>query len=285
MLKKNEKNINGPCCIKVPSWVKNKIGNYILYFADHNGTSIKAAYSNNLTGKWKIYKKNFLSINSFEDAINHIASPEIFIDHKNKLFYMLTHSHSKTKKGQWTYLSTSRNGINFDNFYNTPLAPFYLRVFKHKNNFYGISKGGNLWQSKSLFKTFKPRHNLFDKNLSKETLHNSDMSVRHVSVIKKGGHLICFFTRIGDSPERIYFSKCNINNNVQKWKFKKFYEILRPTLKFEGSKIKLKKSKPGDSKVDENAVRDPYILKLKKKSYLFYSVKGERGIALASIFI
>ena len=128
MLKKSEKNINGPCCIKLPVWVKNKIGDYILYFADHKGKSIKAAYSNDLFGKWKIYKKDFLNINSFTDAINHIASPDVFIDNKKKLFYMLTHSHSKTNKGQWTYLSTSKNGIDFDNFYNVPLAPFYLSL-------------------------------------------------------------------------------------------------------------------------------------------------------------
>ena len=38
-------NINGPCCIKVPNWCKNKLGNYYLYFAHHRGKYIRMAYA------------------------------------------------------------------------------------------------------------------------------------------------------------------------------------------------------------------------------------------------
>jgi hypothetical protein len=37
-------NINGPSLIKVPRWVKNPLGKYYLYFADHNVKYIRLAY-------------------------------------------------------------------------------------------------------------------------------------------------------------------------------------------------------------------------------------------------
>ena len=129
--------ICNPCCIKVPDWKIKKLGKYYLYFADHRGKFIKMAYSNNISKDWKIYKKKILKVNQFKDAKHHIASPEIYLDKKRKIFYMLTHSYSKKiKKGQWTYLSSSVNGITFNKVYNVPLAPFYLRIFKHKNYFF-----------------------------------------------------------------------------------------------------------------------------------------------------
>ena len=47
--------------------------------------------------------------------------------------------------------------------------------------------------------------------------------------------------------------------------------------------LKINISKSGPSEKIENAVRDPYILDDKNNTYLFYSVKGEKGIAFAKI--
>ena len=53
---------------------------------------------------------------------------------------------------------------------------------------------------------------------------------------------------------------------------------------YEGSNLKLKKSKPGDAPKAENALRDPYLFIDKKKTYLIYCVKGEKNFALCQIF-
>ncbi len=37
-------NINGPSLIRVPDWVDKPLGRYYLYFAHHQGTSIRMAY-------------------------------------------------------------------------------------------------------------------------------------------------------------------------------------------------------------------------------------------------
>ena len=47
-------NIQGPSLIKAPDWMQNPLGRYYLYFADHKGHKIKLAYSEDLSGPWKI---------------------------------------------------------------------------------------------------------------------------------------------------------------------------------------------------------------------------------------
>ena len=55
-------NICNPCFLEVPSWVKNKLGKYYMYFADHRGEYIKMAYSNDLSSGWKFKKGGVLNI-------------------------------------------------------------------------------------------------------------------------------------------------------------------------------------------------------------------------------
>ena len=138
-----------------------------------------------------------------------------------------------------------------------------------------------MFRSKNKFSKFKFQKNIFNKYNDK--YHNKKGSVRHLCLLKRNEYLEIFFTKIGDKPERIYRGILSLIYEQKKWKVVKIKEILRPTKVYEGSKIKLKKSEPGPSKKIENAVRDPYILIDKNKTYLFYSIKGEKGIALAKI--
>ena len=73
-------NINGPSLIKVPEWVKNPLGKYYLYFADHKGKYIRLAYSDKLEGVWKIYTPGALKLEEtyFDE---HIASPDVHVKH------------------------------------------------------------------------------------------------------------------------------------------------------------------------------------------------------------
>jgi beta-xylosidase len=56
-------NINGPSLIKVPTFVKNPLGKYYLYFAHHRGKYIRMAYSDSITGPYTIYKNGVLHLN------------------------------------------------------------------------------------------------------------------------------------------------------------------------------------------------------------------------------
>ena len=263
-------NICNPCLIEVPHWCKNKLGKYYLFYADHGGEFIKLAYSDNLFSNWKKKKDGVLNIDKFSNAINHIASPEIYIDNTKQEIILFTHSHSKSRKGQWTYASKSKDALNFEVVNDLPLAPFYFRIFKYKNFFYGITKGGSLWKTKNFFNKFTQCHNLFDKERSTEILHNYFGAVRHISFIIENNILFIFYTRIGDKPERIYYSKVNLTIDEKEWFFDTENELIRPEFDFEGVNIKLTKSEPGDSSKPENALRDPHIIKICNNYFITY---------------
>lgn len=276
-------NICNPCLVKVPDWCKNKLADYYLFYADHKGKFIKLAYSNNLFSKWKIKKGGVIHIRQFNDAINHIASPEIYIDSKKKEVILFTHSHSKSQVGQWTYISKSKDALNFEVVNNIPIAPFYFRMFQYNEYYYALTKGGALWKSKNFSQKFSQCQNLFYRDKSNDKLHNYDGAVRHLCVIIESNSLIVFYTKIGDKPEKIYFSKLNLKLDEKKWFFKKEFELMRPEKNFEGKDIKLTKSMPGDTLKPENALRDPHVLKILNNYFLTYCVKGEFGIAIAEL--
>jgi len=48
-------NIQGPSLIKVPHWIEDPLGKYYLYFADHKGTYIRLAYTDDLSGPWRVH--------------------------------------------------------------------------------------------------------------------------------------------------------------------------------------------------------------------------------------
>ena len=55
-------NINGPSVISVPSWVKNPLGKYYMYFAHHKGEYIRLAYADSIEGPWRIYQPGSLRV-------------------------------------------------------------------------------------------------------------------------------------------------------------------------------------------------------------------------------
>jgi hypothetical protein len=43
-------NIQGPSMIRVPDWIRDRLGAYYLYFADHKGSYIRLAYTDHPVG-------------------------------------------------------------------------------------------------------------------------------------------------------------------------------------------------------------------------------------------
>ncbi|TIV98079.1 MAG: hypothetical protein E5V85_12585 [Mesorhizobium sp.] len=54
--------INGPSLVRMPDWAKGRLGAYHLYFAHHNGTYIRLAYSDAMEGPWRIHPGGALSL-------------------------------------------------------------------------------------------------------------------------------------------------------------------------------------------------------------------------------
>lgn len=278
-------NINGPCCILAPETSRSKFGKFFLYFSSHSSKAIKLAFSNQIAGPWRIYDDKVLDLKGYKDAYDHIASPDVFKDNENKL-RMYFHARSRSRgREQWTYAAVSTDGINFEPLVDSPLAPFYMRIFYFRGEYYGITKGGNIWRSRDGLSAFEQGINLFDHSLSEEIWHNSSPSVRHLALdFEEEERLKIYFSRIGDFPERILETNvCLSPKDWNKWKVTEIREVIRPEEYYEGSGYKVRTSSSGPSIEEENALRDPYLFKYRNKKYLFYTVCGEYGIAVCEL--
>jgi len=282
-------NINGPSMIKVPNWIKSPLGKYYLYFAHHQGKYIRLAYADKPEGPWKIYEKGSLKREDciFDDGtdqlkVNHIASPDLLINPVKKELVMYFHiSAGKTRDGrntpQVTVRATSKDGINF-----LPerkiLGESYFRVFKLDNRFYALAKGG-LYRSEDGFSGFEkgpnPYHNINDAD---STIH-----LRHLALLQKGNTMYLFYSRIGDTPEQIFYSKMVLTGDWNHWVASAPTTLLVPAEKYEGVDQPIIKSVSGASKKPVRQLRDPAIYQEGDKSYILYSVAGELGIAIAEL--
>ena len=269
----------------VPDWCSKRLGKFYLYFSDHSGDHIELAFSDKISGPWKVKNGGVLDLKNFSNAYDHIASPDIFVSNKRKTITMYFHSRARSKgREQWTFAAISKDGLNFSKPIDRPLAPFYLRVFFFDGFVYGISKGGNLWRSEDGVTDFELGTNLFYPDSKYDYWQNEAGSIRHVAVDKNGFILDIYFSRIGDCPERILRSSIELNkSDWREWKTKEVVEILKPEEDYEGKDINLSPSVSGPANFAENALRDPYLFSYHSSKYLFYTVSGEKGIAVCDL--
>ncbi len=296
-------NIQGPSVIRVPNWVKNRLGNYYLYFADHKGSYIRLAYANEVQGPWKIYKPGALQIEeSFfltepplvseeqekqirnyaernktkfahdivkEVTAPHIASPDVSVDEENQRIVMFFHGLEDVGV-QVTRAAVSKNGIDFVAA-EEKLGRTYWRSFKWGNRFYALAMPGQLYRSESLLSGYEEGPLLF----------NPDM--RHNALMLRGDQLFVFWTQVGESPESVKLSTINLSENWEDWVQSDHGVVLRPEKDYEGANEPLIPSIRSTAYGKVNQLRDPAILVDNENIWLFYAVAGESGIALGQV--
>jgi len=277
MLKNNlGDNINGPSVIKVPEWIENPLGKYYLYFAHHDGKFIRMAYSDDMRGPWKIYHDGTLKL---EDSAceDHIASPDVHVDNKNKRIIMYYHGVTKSSDAphnQCSFTSFSKNGLDFIS-KSRILGMFYFRVFEYNNKFYAIAKNKNidgiLYESEDGLSDFKPVFNLIP-------------NMRHCATWVNNDYLYVFYTAVGDTPESIMMYKIKLDKDIEKWEIVDTEYILKPEFDWEGGNLPLQPSKFGASLWPVNEVRDPCIFEDDDNLYLLYTIAGEFGVALSKLY-
>lgn len=288
-----EGNVNGPSLIAAPGWLANPPGKYLLYFAHHEGRSIRLAASDNLTGPWKLVKPGPLDLehSMFAEAAPseadldpeaklyieagsdglypHIASPDVRVDEHQREIRM--YYHGRLANGlQRTRLALSRDGLNF-----TARLPVlglpYMRLFPHGGWYYAIAMPGQTYRSRDGLDDFEagPR-------LTREP-------IRHHAILEHEGQCYVLWTRIGDRPERILLSELNIAADWQDWRLGATHEIHRAEKPWEGAILAPRASQPGACMEPVNQLRDPAIFQENGKIYLLYAVAGEQGIAIGEL--
>jgi hypothetical protein len=268
-------NINGPSVIKVPSWVPKPLGKYYMYFGHHSGKHIRLAYAEHLKGPWKVHEPGTLKLSQAKAFRGHIASPDVHVDTARRKIIMYFHGPAKGRRGQWTGVASSGDGLNFEAS-DEILGKFYFRVWRRGKAWYALAKNwnsgwGELYRSSDGMTKFESRGNFLQR-------------VRHSAVLVRGDRLVIFYSRKGDAPERIVAATVDMRPDWRKWQPSEVMEVLRPKADYEGVKYPVKPSKYG-SATRVNQLRDPCVYEEEGKLYLFYTIAGEMGIAMAELEI
>lgn len=263
-------NINGPSVIRTPDWLPDRLGAYYMYFAHHSGTHIRLAHADRPEGPWRVHDPGTLHLDSATAFHDHIASPDVHVDEATRTIRMYFHGPVRGRPGQWTGVAHSRDGRRFEAKPDV-LGKFYFRVWSWQGRFYALAKNdnegwGELYRSHDGVGGFESRGNFLK-------------DVRHSAVLVRGDHLLIFYSRVGDAPERILVTSVDLRSDWRDWQPAEPVEVLRPELAYEGIEFLVAPSRHGSaSRVCE--LRDPCIFEdADGELFLFYSVAGEMGIA------
>lgn len=315
-------NINGPSLIRVPDWLPHPLGKYYLYFAHHKGPYIRLAFADSLQGPWKIFDSEILPLSQtglatepssqasgVYDLIKythlsegialyqigadarkawekrqvdkirtsaptspHVASPEVIVDHEQQKIRLYYHGVVEGSL-QMTKVAESDDGIDFTAREGILGLP-YMRIFTYRGEHYSIAMPGILYKSKDGLSDFEVRNRwLFSSN------------VRHAGLHLEGEDLYIFFSKVGDSPERIYYTRMNLHaEDWNDWAVEPPRELLRPERAWEGASLSIAPSLRGAMGEAANQLRDPDIFQdADEKLYLLYTGAGEQAIGIASL--
>ena len=266
-------NINGPSLIRVPDWIEAPLGRYYLYFAHHNGTFIRLAYADELTGPWQVYSPGTLDLSETRFD-RHIASPDVHVDHEDETIRLYYHgccgefAHPAGPFSQATDVAISSDGIDFT-VTGTTLGNSYFRVWEHEGRWYAIANDGHLYRGTDPEAPFDRLHEVFPRN-------------RHVALQRLGPETLrVFLTRRGDRPERIQVAVIDLSRPANEWVANPHppETVLWPTRDYEGGDLQLETSETGPVYENTRALRDPAVYQEAGRTYVFYAAAGERAIA------
>lgn len=315
-------NINGPSLIRVPDWLPHPLGKYYLYFAHHKGSYLRLAYADSLSGPWKVFDSEVLPLNKTDLATEpsdkasgvydlikythlsealalykigadarkaweerqekkirssppttpHVASPEVIVDHEHKKIRLYYHGVVEGSL-QMTKVAESEDGLDFQARKGILGLP-YMRVFNYRGKVYGMSMPGILYRSLDGISEFEVR---------KRWLFSTD--VRHAGLYLNGEDLYIFFSKVGDSPERIFYTRMNMRaEDWNEWAAEPPRELLRPERAWEGASLEKKASLRGAMGEAVNQLRDPDIFRdVDGKLYMLYTGAGEQAIGIVSL--
>lgn len=295
-------NINGPALVRMPDWAEGRLGRYHLYFSDHKGRYIRLAYADDLLGPWTMHEPGVLDIAdshfpaehppmpAIEDQPEwapkmqggflyaHIASPDVHIDHAERLFRMYFHG-LVWNGDQFTRLAVSRDGLRFD-VLEPILGPPYFRAFPYRGEIYTIAWGGGLWRASSWEAPFEMGQQLvpFDAN------EGVGDGFRHGETHLIGDTLHMLYTRMGDRPESILHSTVDLTGDWLGWSASEPRVLMAPELPWEGAELPLKTSVMGGVDRPVRELRDPCVfVDDNGAAYLLYCGAGESGIGIARL--
>lgn len=281
-------NINGPSLIKVPEWMPHPLGRYYLYFAHHNGRHIRLAHADDIAGPWRVHGPGVLPVEK-STCIDHVASPDVHVDHDRRQIRMYFHGvafpkgqatdgherlfgeASRWVGNQRTKLAISHDGLHFEARPQS-LGASYFRAFTWNGRLHALAMPGVFYRS------------IDDDDSGFETGPILfDPSFRHCAVHVREHRLHVFFTRVGDTPERILHTTVDLTPDWRQWRAGPVSTVLQPQQPWEGGGLVPSPSARGPVFVPACQLRDPAVYVERDQIYLLYAGAGEQAIGIASL--
>lgn len=278
-------NINGPSLIRVPEWVPAPLGRYYLYFAHHQGQSIRLAYADAVTGPWTIHGPGCLQ-RSETPFTHHIASPDVHIDAEQRQLVMYLHGCPKLDPtAPWNQSAVrvvSTDGRHWQGDF-TELGESYFRVFSWQGWHYAIAKAGLLYRSRDGSGPFelRPEPLLVGQGAGGAWWQGRG---RHWAVLREHDRLRVWFSRFHDAPEHILEGMIDLSQPWTAWTVTDIRSVARPESAWEGAELPIEPSVSGASHHPVHQLRDPAVFRdIDGSLFLLYSAAGESGIGLMRI--
>ena len=286
-------NVNGPSLIAAPEWLPDPPAKYLLYFAHHEGRSIRLAASDDLVGPWQMITPEPLELErslfasrapadselhqeardhiarGTDGNYPHIASPDVWVDHQTEQIRLYYHGRLEDGR-QRSRVALSRDGLNFAARMEVIGSP-YFRIFYHADWFYAIAMPGQLYRSRDGLGEFETGPRLTQE------------PIRHHALLPYENYWYVLWTRVGDSPERILLSRLDMEAEWRQWKFVETHELHRAQKPWEGADMMPRASEYGAVRQRVNQLRDPAIFVEDGAIYLLYAIAGEQGIAIGEL--
>ena len=312
-------NANGPSLIKLPSWIKNKLGKYYMYFGHHDGKQIQMAYSNAVEGPYTVYEPGTLQLSQTPmggTGYGHIASPDIHVDEATQTLMMVYHIggiNQNTRlrdefrrqgcdNSQVSLLAQSKNGIDWTTT-ETCLGQPYMRVFRHGGRWRGVARHeGSLalfsapGNGQTLSGRFTRGPTIAVPGMKVDGASCTGIKMRHTAVHLSSEQgalntLNIYYSAIGHQPEHIQKISVDLGAMASKWNSDAVSivssppdSVLHPTENYEGGNLPSAASVCGAVYSPVRQLRDPHVYEdtLTGTLHLIYSVAGEQGLAVAS---
>jgi hypothetical protein len=271
-------NITMPSVLRVPPALAATMGgdSYWMYFAAHDGRYIRLAHAAAPEGPWITYAPGSLKDTEVAPFSDTISSPDVMVLPSQKVrMYFSTDKYPGSTE-QWSGVAESSDGVTFTLASTQNIAKYYMRVFGWGGKQYALQKG---WSTAPAELGESP--NGVDRFAFIKTLTGG--SIRHMGIHLDGSTLLIFYSVIGDAPERILLSTMRLDQGAPaSWELSPPIEVLRSTTAYEGVNFPMTPSVKGPA-TNVHQLRDPYVFVDNGKTYLYYGIAGESGIAVAEV--
>jgi hypothetical protein len=100
-------------------------------------------------------------------------------------------------------------------------------------------------------------------------------------VLGEAVHII--YSRWGDAPEQLLHARLDVSGPWDEWAMVERRPLLRPEHAWEGVNEPVRISLRGAQNGSVHELRDPCLLRDECRLWLYYTVAGEQGIAVAEL--